>query len=86
MYLDAMQQIYGNVTKVLVESRQGSNLLYLPLDKIMQQTAQGGAAAAPDAPAPAAAAAVPVTPGPAAGLAADSRARDGSRTRDRETR
>jgi membrane protease subunit HflK len=85
MYLDTMQQIYGNVTKVLVESRQGSNLLYLPLDKIMQQTAQGGAAAAPDAPAPAAAA-LPVTPGPAAGLAADSRARDGSRTRDRETR
>ena len=26
----------SNVTKVLVESRQGSNLLYLPLDKIMQ--------------------------------------------------
>jgi hypothetical protein len=36
MYLETMQQIYGNVTKVLVESRQGSNLLYLPLDKIMQ--------------------------------------------------
>ncbi len=86
MYLDAMQQIYGNVTKVLVESRQGSNLLYLPLDKIMQQTAQGGAAATPDAPVPAATAAVPGTPGPAAGVAADSRARDGSRTRDRETR
>jgi membrane protease subunit HflK len=34
MYLDTMQQIYSNVTKVLVDSRQGSNLLYLPLDKI----------------------------------------------------
>ena len=86
MYLDAMQQIYGNVTKVLVESRQGSNLLYLPLDKIMQQTAQGGAAASPDAVAPAAAAPVTGAAGPAAGVAADSRARDGSRTRDRETR
>jgi len=86
MYLDAMQQIYGNVTKVLVESRQGSNLLYLPLDKIMQQTAQGGAAATPDAVPPAAAAPVTGAPGPAAGVAADSRARDGSRTRDRETR
>lgn len=86
MYLDAMQQIYGNVTKVLVESRQGSNLLYLPLDKIMQQTAQGGVAATPDAVAPAPAATTSGTPGPAAGLAADSRARDGSRTRDRETR
>ncbi|MBP6404428.1 MAG: FtsH protease activity modulator HflK [Proteobacteria bacterium] len=83
MYLDAMQQIYGNVTKVLVESRQGSNLLYLPLDKIMQQTAQGGAATVPEAPAPAAA---PPVAGAAGGLAADSRARDTSRTRDRETR
>jgi membrane protease subunit HflK len=29
--------MYGNVTKILVDSRQGSNLLYLPLDKIIQQ-------------------------------------------------
>ena len=36
MYLETMQQIYGNVTKVLVESRQGSNLLYLPLDKMVE--------------------------------------------------
>ena len=80
-----MQQIYGNVTKVLVESRQGSNLLYLPLDKIMQQTAQGGAAAPADASAPAAAPAVSGAPAaPAAGL--DARARDGSRTREREAR
>ena len=33
MYLDAMQQIYTNVTKVVVDSKQGSNLMYLPLDK-----------------------------------------------------
>ena len=44
LYIDTMQQIYSNVSKVLVESRQGSNLLYLPLDKIMQMTASGGAA------------------------------------------
>ena len=37
MYTDAMKEVYSNVTKVLVDSRQGSNLLYLPLDKIMQQ-------------------------------------------------
>ncbi|WP_298932229.1 FtsH protease activity modulator HflK, partial [uncultured Ramlibacter sp.] len=49
MYLDTMQQIYGNVTKVLVDSGKGS-MLYLPLDKIMQQVSQGGAAAA-EAPA-----------------------------------
>jgi membrane protease subunit HflK len=45
-----MQQIYSSVTKVLIESRQGSNLLYLPLDKIMQQVA-GGGLAAPEPPA-----------------------------------
>lgn len=45
MYLDAMQQIYGNVTKVIVESRQGSNLLYMPLDKIMQSAASAPGAA-----------------------------------------
>jgi modulator of FtsH protease HflK len=80
MYIDAMQQIYTNVTKVMVESRQGS-LMYLPLDKIMQQVAQGGAAeqAVPAAGAPAAA---PATPG----LTTDPRTRDNSRTRERETR
>ena len=46
MYIDAMQQIYGNVTKVLVDSRQGSNLLYLPLDKMhAADRRQAGAAA-----------------------------------------
>ena len=50
-----MQQIYSNVTKVLIESRAGSNLLYLPLDKIMQMTGQGGAAATADAAVPASA-------------------------------
>lgn len=40
MYTDTMQQIYSNVTKVLVDSKQGSNLLFLPLDKIMQQANQ----------------------------------------------
>ena len=38
LYINAMQEIYSSVTKVLVESKQGSNMLYLPLDKIMQLT------------------------------------------------
>jgi membrane protease subunit HflK len=80
MYLDTMQQIYSSVTKVLVESRQGSNLLYLPLDKIMQQVA-GGGLAAPEAPAIA-----PPVPSAPAGAPADARTRDNSRTRERETR
>ncbi|MBH2043462.1 MAG: FtsH protease activity modulator HflK [Comamonadaceae bacterium] len=83
MYLESMQQIYGNVTKVLVESRQGSNLLYLPLDKIMQGVAQPSGAV--EAPASGGAALVPPSV-PAGSLSNDSRARDSSRTRDRETR
>lgn len=82
MYIDTMQQIYANVTKVMVESRQGS-LLYLPLDKIMQQVSQGGAAATEPATGASGAAAAP---GTSAGAPADSRTRDNSRTRERETR
>ena len=81
LYLETMQQVYSNVTKVVVDSKQGSNLLYLPLDKIMQQTQSGSADAAAAAPvaAPASApAAVPSVP--------DARARDTNRTRDRESR
>ncbi|CAN5280696.1 FtsH protease activity modulator HflK [soil metagenome] len=87
MYTDAMQQVYTNVTKVLVDSRQGSNLLYLPLDKIMQMSGQSGAATASDPLLPlAGGAASNVTQSPVNGLPVDSRARDTSRTRERETR
>lgn len=82
MYIDTMQQVYSNVTKVMVESRQGSNLLYLPLDKIMQMTGQGAAAAPADAlgsnGAVAALPPVPATPAPTPTV--DPRARD-ARTR-----
>ncbi|RYF46416.1 MAG: protease modulator HflK, partial [Comamonadaceae bacterium] len=80
MYTDAMQQIYANTTKVLVDSKQGSNLLYLPLDKLMQMTGQqGGPAqvegALPSAPAaaPAQSSSVPVTP---SSSARDARSRE----------
>jgi membrane protease subunit HflK len=87
MYLDTMQQVYSNVTKVIVDSRQGSNLLYLPLDKIMQSVAQQPAVLAQDGSASSgagiAAGAVPALPGAASN---DSRSRDLSRSRDRESR
>jgi membrane protease subunit HflK len=41
MYLEAMQQVFTNVSKVMVDSRSNSNLLYLPLDRLMQQSAAG---------------------------------------------
>ena len=39
MYLDAMQQIMQSASKVLVDQKGGQNLLYLPLDKLIQSTA-----------------------------------------------
>ncbi len=83
MYLDAMQQIYSGVNKVIIDSRAGGNLMFLPLDKVMQAAAAGAAVAGTAAPA-----AVPSpAPAPAAQApAADSRARDPNRARERETR
>lgn len=82
LYLESMQEIYANVTKVMVESRQGGNMLFLPLDKIMQQVSAGGVAAAPGAdavPTPSTAAPPPAAP-------TDARARENARGRERETR
>lgn len=78
MYLETMQQVYGNVTKLMIDSRSSSNLLYVPLERLLQG---GAAAAAPQAPAPAAAeSSVPVMP------STDVRSRDGGRSREREGR
>ncbi|MEZ0154693.1 MAG: FtsH protease activity modulator HflK [Candidatus Reddybacter sp.] len=39
LYLDTMQSVMENSSKVLVDVEGGNNMLYLPLDKIMQQQA-----------------------------------------------
>ncbi|WP_368860143.1 FtsH protease activity modulator HflK [Chitinimonas prasina] len=45
MYLDTMQQILSSSSKVLVDQKSGNgNLLYLPLDKLMQMSGPAGAA------------------------------------------
>ena len=79
MYIDTMQQVYSNVSKVLVDSRSNSNLLYLPLDKLIAQTASTTPAATPTTPA------APETTAPAPG-AVDVRSRDNQRGRDRDGR
>ena len=38
MYLETMQQIFANTTKLMIDTRAGNNLLYLPLDKLVSQT------------------------------------------------
>ncbi|OYT99560.1 MAG: FtsH protease activity modulator HflK [Burkholderiales bacterium PBB1] len=82
LYIDTMKEVYSNVSKVYVDSRNNSNLLYLPLDKLIQQT---GAASAPAAGA-AMATAEGNTSGPAAQGPLDVRSRDGQRSRDRDGR
>ena len=37
LYLDALQSVLSNSTKVMVDVEGGNNLLYLPLDKIMEE-------------------------------------------------
>ncbi|UGQ44874.1 FtsH protease activity modulator HflK [Massilia endophytica] len=39
MYLETMQQIFSSTSKVMVDAKAGSNLLYLPLDKLIAQVA-----------------------------------------------
>jgi len=36
MYLSTMEKVYGNTSKVMVDVEGGNNMMYLPLDKIMQ--------------------------------------------------
>ena len=80
IYIDTMREIYSGVTKVMIDSRSNSNLLYLPLDKLMQQSATAAPALTPAPPATDASSAT-TTPS-----AADVRLRDGQRSRDRDAR
>jgi len=52
LYLDTMQQVFSNTSKVLVTGKEGqNNLLYLPLDKMIESrgSAGSGAQGAPSA-------------------------------------
>jgi membrane protease subunit HflK len=81
LYIETMQQVYSSVSKVMIDSRSGSNLLYLPLDKLLQQTGVAGAAAGA-ATTPAGGDTSPSTPA----TSTDARSRDGGRSRERESR
>jgi len=39
LYLATMEKVYSNTSKVMVDVEGGNNMMYLPLDKIMQQQA-----------------------------------------------
>jgi membrane protease subunit HflK len=72
LYLDMMQSVLGNSSKILVDQKSGS-LLYLPLDKLMQQSGAPAPAAVPD---------VGAVPPRASSPADTSAALDPSRSRD----
>jgi modulator of FtsH protease HflK len=74
LYIDAMQQIMSSTSKILVDQKSGSNLLYLPLDKLMQS--QTGGAGEP------AAVKLPET----APADSSARGREAFRSREREVR
>jgi membrane protease subunit HflK len=79
LYLDMMQSVLTNSSKVLIDQKSGGNLLYMPLEKLMQSTATPGTA--PDASSAPRTTAAP-TPEPAVTLD-PSRAREGMRNRER---
>ena len=54
LYLDAQEQIMSNTSKIIVDQKGGNSMLYLPLDKLMEQTRSGNTSAAATAAANAA--------------------------------
>jgi modulator of FtsH protease HflK len=46
LYLDAQEQIMSNTSKIIVDQKGGNSMLYLPLDKLMEQTRSNNASAA----------------------------------------
>jgi membrane protease subunit HflK len=76
LYLDTMQTVMNNTSKILVDQKGGNSLLYLPLDKLQQIVGQ------PYSGAPE----VLAQPATTAPSSADTRSRDAFRSRDREAR
>ena len=71
LYLEAIEEVMSNSTKIIADREGSSNLMYLPLDKLMERRASDGATAAQ-----------PVEPLPYAPLGEDSmRDRRSGRTR-----
>jgi len=87
LYLDAMRQVYGGASKIIVDGKAGANLLVLPLDKMAQVAAAAGVpppAAGAEASASASAAAAPApvfVPD-----IVNARGRDNERNRERDPR
>ena len=90
LYLETMQQIYASTTKVLVDQKQGgSNLLYLPLDKLIEASSSASQASANTAIAEPGRVTAEAPSAARSGVGAamgEDRSREALRNRDRETR
>ena len=73
LYLETMEKLMSSTSKVIVDQKGGQNLLYLPLDRIMQMVS-------PEPARPAAVPEAPAAPPPAQ----EAPRRDSLRSRDRE--
>jgi modulator of FtsH protease HflK len=76
IYIETLQQVLSSTSKIVMDYKQGGNLLYLPLDKLMQQAGAAGAAA--QSPLPGMDTPLPADPGP--------RSRESLRSRERGER
>ncbi|MBQ4813720.1 FtsH protease activity modulator HflK [Pseudoalteromonas luteoviolacea] len=47
LYIETMEEILGRSSKVIVDVKGGNNMMYLPLDKIMQQSQSSSAVTLP---------------------------------------
>ena len=82
MYIEAMQQIFSSTTKVMVDTKSSNSMIYLPLDKLIAQTAAESAAGihAPAAPLS------ETSPANEAARVPEPRGRENRSIRDRESR
>jgi membrane protease subunit HflK len=83
MYLETMQDVLSHTSKVLIDSH-GSNVIYLPLDKLVGEAGRDAMPAPPRSAADAQTAA-PAVPAFPSAVDAD-RSRDATRAREREQR
>lgn len=79
MYVDTMQKIFENTGKVMVDTKSSNNLLYLPMDKLIEKSRSGDIGAASQSTAPAAVQGVQAE-------SADSVVRTNSRSLSRDIR
>lgn len=81
LYLETMQTVFENTSKVFIDSKSGNNLLYLPLDKLMEQVSRDSRQVTGTSASGAAAGTMP----PTSSTTPDA-ARDALRSRDRLSR